>query len=125
MLDPVSLSGKSVLLLCDDMFTGEYVRTCLVDAGAHVTGPIRQVQTASRLLAGAKHPDCALVSQTVGGTDAGQIVTALQEERVPVVLILRHNQVPDDRLAQLPRLTAPFGGFQAVDAVKALTSVGA
>jgi hypothetical protein len=117
MLDPEALAGCTILLAADDMFTGEYVRECLCGSGARVIGPARTVRQLAELAEVGEEIDCSLISLTLAGQDTTEIVAALHLRPAPVVVILRRGQRVDGRLAALPSLSSPFGGFQAVDEV--------
>jgi hypothetical protein len=124
MLDPEALAGRTILLATDDMFTGEYVRECLCGSGARVIGPVRTVRELDMLVQAGEPFDCGLISSVLNGQDTTDFIVGVQTEPVPVVVMLKRGQTLPATLSTLPSLSAPFGGFQAVDEAAAAIDQG-
>ena len=124
MLDPEALAGRTILLATDDMFTGEYVRECLCGSGARVIGPVRTSGELDMLVQGGEHFDCGLISSVLNGQDTTDFIVGVQTDAVPVVVMLKRGQPLAAALSTLPSLSAPFGGFQAVDEAAAAIGAG-
>ena len=124
MLDPEALAGRTILLATDDMFTGEYMRECLCGSGARVIGPVRTAGELDQVVQAGEHFDCGLISAVLNGQDTTDLIASVQSEPVPVVVMLKRGQTLAAALSTLPNLSAPFGGFQAVDEVAMAMDLG-
>ncbi len=80
-----ALKGRRILVVEDDYFLAEDMRTDLERAGAEVIGPVPRLKQALDLLAQGGRLDGAVLDINLGGEMVYPLADALRERGVPFV----------------------------------------
>ncbi|MBB3910257.1 response regulator [Sphingomonas desiccabilis] len=104
-----SVEGCRVLVIEDEYYLADDLRTELDDAGAIVIGPAGSVEDAMDLIASQSHLDAAVVDMNLGGEPASPVIDTLLERSVFVVLSTGYDEdaIPE-RFRHLPRCEKPI-----------------
>lgn len=110
MADP-DLTDTRILIVEDEYFLADDLSQALSDAGAHVLGPIPNVDDARSFIAGEARIDAAILDINLHGEMVFPIADVLAERGVPFAFTTGYDQsaVPE-RFAQVPRIEKPFKG---------------
>ena len=84
---PALLCGRRILVVEDDYFTAELLRSELEAEGATVVGPAPRVGDALDLLAREAPPDAAVLDVDLDGETSCPVADALRHRNVPFVLV--------------------------------------
>jgi len=107
---PRPLAGRRILVVEDEFFIADELAQSLSLAGAEVMGPCPTTERASRLMRAEGYlPDAAVLDLNLSGASSVDLVRALTERRVPVVLATGYDTTAiDPELQALPRCQKPF-----------------
>lgn len=115
--DVAGLDGLSVLVMEDDCYVAEDLRTTLEGAGARVIGPFADA-AAAIAAADRDRPDCAVVDLNLGRGPNLAPTRALLGRDVPVVILTGYGvEVVPEELRHLPFVQKPAPMAQLVAAV--------
>lgn len=110
-----ALRGHMVVVVHQDRFQGSYLAEVLRSAGAAIAGPTPAAAVAADLIAATAAPAALVLSSSVPGRGA---LIEQADGAGWVTLLLHHAsaRVPVE-VGGAPALTAPYAGFQVVDAL--------
>ena len=102
------LRGRRILVVEDDYFLAEDMRTNLERAGAEVVGPIPRLKQALDLLARSERLDGAVLDINLAGEMVYPLADALRERGVPFVFATGYDEknIPP-RYADVPWCPKP------------------
>jgi CheY-like chemotaxis protein len=104
-----ALTGKHILVVEDEYFLAEDLRTVLSDAGAVVLGPVANVVSALELLARSPRPDIAVLDVELRGENIYRVSELLQARNVPFVFATGYSQYAiDGRFQHVGRVEKPY-----------------
>lgn len=113
-----SLSGCRVLVVEDEYFLADDLRTALEDAGATVLGPVANVADAAALANAAGDFDGAILDVNLGGELVFGLADLLRERQVPFILATGYDEsfIPE-RFADVPRCDKPLNMHRIAAAI--------
>lgn len=112
--------GISVLVLEDDFYLADDIRSALQGAGATVMGPCSNVNDAIRII-DATPPHCAILDMNLGNGPNFETARVLKALSIPFVLSTGYDAsvIPED-LAERPCLAKPVSGARLISAIAGL-----
>jgi pimeloyl-ACP methyl ester carboxylesterase len=118
-----SLNNKLILLIEADSFLAGYVGDSIIEAGAQILGPARNVDEANTLLGRLRQaPHAAVVSADIFETGGWAMSDALARLGIPLLLIAgRARTLPPSSMTHNV-LMAPFAAYQVVDHLRVVLS---
>jgi DNA-binding LytR/AlgR family response regulator len=119
--DADGLAGLRVLIVEDEFLLAMELESLVAQGGCTALGPASSVRQALALIEG-ERPDVALLDVNLKGERATPVAAALQERRVPYVLITGYSdaQLSEPELRQAPRLDKPVSCRALTRAVKSV-----
>jgi DNA-binding response OmpR family regulator len=114
------LSGRTVLVVEDDLFVGLELAQILEDMGGDVLGPFRTIDTAQQAVSAGGF-DIAILDVNIAGKYSFGIAETLEKKHVPVLFVTAY--AADDRLfpetaRNIPRLPKPIQPMALLHALK-------
>ncbi len=103
------LKGRTVLLIEDSWLIAQGYKSMLELSGMEVIGPAANVADAEELLL-SHVPELALVDINLQGSDSYELIAALVERNIPVVIISGNEVSPEVAASVDCVLTKPIGG---------------
>jgi len=110
----MSLQGKRVLVVEDEVLLAMMLEDVFSDAGAHVVGPAATVEQAIALIA-SEVIDVALLDVCLRDQRSDPVAETLRQRGVPYVLATGYNNPHGAELASAPTLRKPYQ-FEQVEA---------
>ena len=110
----MSLQGKRVLVVEDEVVLAMMLEDLFADAGAHVVGPAATVEQAIALI-DSQAIDVALLDVFLRDQLSDPVAEALRQRGVPYVLANGYSNPPGAELADAPILHKPYR-FDQVEA---------
>ncbi len=110
----MSLQGKRVLVVEDEVVLAMMLEDVFADAGAHVVGPAATVEQAIALVA-SQAIDVALLDVCLRDQRSDPVAEALRQRGVPYVLATGYSNPHGAELADGPTLHKPYR-FDQVEA---------
>ncbi len=108
MTVPVSLTGRRILVVEDDMMIAVVIEEALQGMGCIVVGPVGKLDGALRLADDADI-DAAILDVTIRGGQVFPVAERLQSRGVPFALASGYGDwALPDAFRNQPRLTKPF-----------------
>lgn len=122
---PQGLVGARVLVVEDEFFIADDMRSALTEAGAEVVGPVATCGEALDLVGSDGAITFAVLDINLGGESSFHVADVLLARGVPFVFATGYeaNAVPD-RFAAVRRWEKPFDLSAIVDTVAAVTAEG-
>jgi CheY-like chemotaxis protein len=109
ILEPVTLDGRSILLVEDDYLIAMDVEASLQADGAQVIGPAATVPAALALISRTEDIDAAILDINLRGTTSYAIADALQARGVPLIFVTGYDErVVPARYTGIPVCQKPF-----------------
>ncbi len=113
-----TLTGRRVLVVHEDPFFGAYLGDVIAESGATVIGVVSCADRGTALLASGPPPCLLVLSVMVRGGEA--IAHAAAASGVATLLVRPARGASPPATGRSAVLTAPFAGFQVVDALRHL-----
>jgi CheY-like chemotaxis protein len=115
MPQTASLKGVRVLVVEDNFFVAEHIRTILEASGCTVVGPVGRLEDGLRLAA-EEALDGALLDINLHGDRSFPIADALRERGIPFVFLTGYDssEVLPTRLLEVQRLGKPVSAFELI-----------
>ena len=110
----MTLQGKRVLVVEDEVLLAMMLEDVFSDAGAHVVGPAATVEQAIALIA-SEEIDVALLDVWLRDQRSDPIAESLRQQGVPYVLATGYINPEGAELASAPTLSKPYR-FEQVQA---------
>ncbi len=108
MTAPISLAGRRVLVVEDDMLIAVLIEEVLQELGCTVVGPVGKLAAALHL-AGAEALDAAILDVNIRGGHVYPVADRLRSRGVPFALASGYGDwALPAAYRQQPRLTKPF-----------------
>ncbi len=111
-----SLHGRTVLVIEDEWMLARDLSRAFETSGAHVVGPVPDVNQALEIVARAGSLDAAVVDLTLRGQDAYPVADALEERGVPFIFATGHewDSIPA-RFHHVPMCIKPYETHDVTD----------
>jgi CheY-like chemotaxis protein len=115
------LNGLRVLIVEDELVVAMELESLLKDLGCDVVALVPSVARALRVLA-RELPDVALLDVNVQGERVTPVAEALEEEKVPFVLVTGYGgaRLREPPLQRVPRLSKPVDRRQLARVLEAV-----
>jgi pimeloyl-ACP methyl ester carboxylesterase len=119
-----SLKNRLILLIEADSFLASYVGDSIIEAGAQILGPARNVDEANTLLGRLRHaPHAAVISADIFETAGWAMSEALARLGIPLLLIAGRARTLLPSSMTHDVLMAPFAAYQVVDHLRTVLSL--
>jgi DNA-binding response OmpR family regulator len=105
--EDIDLSGVRVLVIEDDYFIAEEMQRTLTACGAHVIGPIGEIDAAIAIIE-SRDIDCAILDLNLHGTMIFELAATLRRRAVPFLFATGYDEaVLPEALRDVPRFEKP------------------
>ncbi|MGC2854111.1 response regulator [Novispirillum sp. DQ9] len=123
--DPGFLTGRSILLVEDELLVALLVEDLLKEAGADILGPAPRVAAALQLIADADRIDLALLDVNLAGAWVWPVAEELRRRSVPYLLLTGYGAgIVDAEHMDAGVLTKPVSERDLLAAVAGVLSPG-
>ena len=112
------LRGRTVLVIHEERFRGEYLAEVLRGADATVAGPVETASTGIALLATMERGAVMVLSSSITGSEA--LFERAAAKSLATLLVHPPRTTSPIATATLPYLASPYAGFQVVEALARL-----
>jgi DNA-binding response OmpR family regulator len=115
------LAGTRVLVVEDEYYLADDVRTTLTDIGADVLGPLPSVSEAQAFINANAAIDCVLLDINLGGELAFDVADTLRERNIPFAFLTGYDrQALPGRFLKVQRLEKPANAEQLIVLISGL-----
>ena len=112
------LAGSRVLIVEDEFFLADEVRSILCGVGAEVLGPVGTVTGAQALIEADPCIDGVLLDLNLRGEMAFEVADTLQSRRIPFAFVTGYNRAMlPERFADVASLDKPVRAEQLINLV--------
>lgn len=121
----MTLTGKRVLVVEDEMLVAMNLEDLLIERGAEVVGPAMRLDTALDL-ARTERLDVAVLDINLHGGRSYPVAETLRERRIPFIFATGYGHAEGaEGYAEVPTLTKPYRASELAEALeRALTVSG-
>ena len=116
-----SLAGSRILVVEDEYYLADDVRSALADLGAEVLGPVPSVSEAQSFISADSAIDCVLLDVNLRGELAFDVADVLQERGTPFAFVTGYDRAAlPDRFSAVVRLEKPVSTEQLTQMLRTL-----
>ena len=116
-----SLAGSRVLVVEDEYYIADDVRSALIELGAEVLGPVPSVSEAQAFIGADLAIDCVLLDVNLRGELAFDMADALQERGIPFAFVTGYDrEALPSRFSAVARLEKPVRSEQLTQVLRTM-----